>query len=65
MSDKTKKWIKATGVRVVKTAAEAALGVVISATVIGDVDWNLVGGTVALASFICFCTCIKGLPEVQ
>ena len=64
--DKFIKWIKAAGVRTVKTMAETALAV-IGTNLIGitDVDWLGVLSATALAGVVTILTCVKGLPELK
>lgn len=57
-----KKWIKDTAIRTIKTAAQAALGVIGTTAVIGDVDWITVGGTVAVAAVTCVLMNIANIP---
>ena len=61
----TVKWLKATAIRTVKTMAQAAIGVIGSTAVLNEVNWAVVGGTVALAGIVCVLTCIAGIPEVS
>lgn len=61
----TVKWIKATAIRTVKTMAESAIGVIGTTAVLNQVDWSVVGGTVALSGIVCILTSIAGLPEVS
>ena len=61
----TVKWLKATVVRTVKTMAQAAVGVIGSTALVNEVDWAVVGGTVALSGIVCILTSIAGLPEVS
>ena len=42
MSEKTKQWIKAAGMRAVKTVAQAAIAMIGTAAVMGQVDWGMV-----------------------
>ena len=60
----TIKWFKAAGIRALKTAAQMAIGVIGATTVFGAVDWNVVGGTVLLATITSLLTSLTGLPEV-
>lgn len=60
------KWIKAAGVRTVKTMAETAIAVIgTNAMGITDVNWCGVASAAALAGVVTVLTCIKGLPEVK
>ena len=61
----TVKWAKATAVRTVKTMAQAAIGVIGSTAMVSEVNWAVVGGTVALSGIVCVLTCIAGIPEVS
>lgn len=65
MSDKTKKWIKAAGVRAVKTIAQTAIATIGTAAVLGGVDWIMVASASALAGILSILTSIAGLPEVE
>jgi len=60
----TKKWLKAAGVRAIKTAAQVAIGVIGASTVFSEVDWYVVGGTVVLSVITSLLTSLAGLPEV-
>lgn len=61
----TTKWIKAAGIRAIKTAAQTAIGVIGATTMFNEVDWYVVGGTVFLATITSFLTSLAGLPEVE
>lgn len=65
MSSKTKKWIKAAGVRAIKTVAQSAIGCIGAATALGSVDWPLVVSASVLAGITSVLTSIAGLPEVK
>jgi hypothetical protein len=60
----TMKWFKAATIRAVKTAAQTAVATIGTTAVIYDVDWRIVGGTVALATMMSYLTSLAGLPEV-
>lgn len=64
MSNKAKKWIKAAGVRSIKTVCQTAVALIPAATTITAVDWKVVLGTAALAGVTSILTSIAGLPEV-
>lgn len=65
MSDKTKKWLKAAGVRAVKTIAQTFIASVGSAAVISAVDWKMVLSASVVAGILSIATSVAGLPEVK
>lgn len=65
MSNKTKKWLKAAGVRAVKTMAQTFVATVGSAAVLAAVDWKVVISATVLAGILSVATSVAGLPEVQ
>lgn len=61
-----KRWLKAAGIRAVKTVAETALAVIgTNAVGITDVDWLGLLSACLLSGIITLLTCIKGLPEIK
>ena len=65
MSDKTKKLIKAAGVRAVKTMAQTFIATIGSAAVLAAVDWKVVVSATVLAGILSVATSVAGLPEVE
>lgn len=65
MNDKIIAWAKAAGVRALKTAAQAALGVIGASAAMGQVDWLLVGSGALLAAIVSVLTSLAGVPEVE
>lgn len=59
------KWIKAAGVRAVKTVAQTFVATVGTAAVISDVDWGIVISASALAGLLSLATSVAGLPELK
>ena len=59
------KWMKAAGVRAIKTAAQAALAIIGTTALMGEVDWVVVGGASLLAAVASVLTSLAGLPEVE
>lgn len=66
MADKVKKWLRAAGIRAVKTMAQTAVATIpVAALTIGDIDWMLVAGSAVLAGIISLLTSVAGIPEVD
>lgn len=64
MSEKTKRWIKAAGVRAVKTMAQTAVATIGTAAVLGDVNSPMVISASVLAGVLSLLTSVAGLPEI-
>lgn len=65
MTDKMKRWIKAAGVRAIKTVAQTAVATIGTAAVLGAVDWRMVVSASVLAGVLSMLTSVAGLPEVD
>ena len=65
MSDKTKKWIKAAGIRAIKTMAQTAVATIGTAAAMGEVNWVMVASASVLSGVLSVLTSIAGLPEVE
>lgn len=60
-----KTWLKAAGVRAIKTVAQTAIATIGTSVAMGDVNWVMVGSAAALAGILSLLTSVAGLPEVK
>lgn len=60
-----KRWLKAAGIRSVKTMAQSAVALLPASAMITAVDWKVVIGTAALAGVASMLTSVAGLPELK
>lgn len=60
-----KNWIKAAGVRAIKTVAQTAVATIGTSAAMGDVNWYMVGSASLLAGILSLLTSIAGLPELK
>lgn len=57
-------WIKAAGIRAVKTVAQTAIATIGTSAAMGEVNWILVVSAAALSGILSILTSVAGLPEV-
>ena len=60
-----KKWIKAAGIRALKTVCQTAIATIGVAAVLSDVNWFAVASSSALAGILSLLTSLAGLPELE
>lgn len=60
-----KNWLKAAGIRAIKTLAQTAIATIGTSYVIADVNWQIVASASALAAVLSLLTSVAGLPEVD
>lgn len=65
MSNYWKNWLKAAGIRAVKTVAQTAVATIGTSAVLGDVNWIMVASASALAGILSLLTSIAGISEVK
>lgn len=65
MKTSFKDWIKAAGVRAIKTVAQTAVATIGTSAVMGDVNWIMVGSASLLAGILSLLTSVAGLPELK
>lgn len=61
----SKEWIKAAGVRAVKTIAQTAVASIGTAAVLDEVNWVMVLSASLPAGILSLPTSVAGLPEVK
>ncbi len=65
MDQKIVNWIKAAGVRAIKTVAQTAVATIGTAAVMDEVNWMMVGSAALLAGVLSLLTSVAGLPELS
>ncbi|MBO5210458.1 MAG: hypothetical protein J6B22_03775 [Clostridia bacterium] len=62
---KTIKWLKAAGIRAVKTFAQTAASLVTVGALISEINWTMVLSASAVAFIYSILTSFAGLPEIK
>ena len=60
-----KTWIKAAGVRAIKTVAQTAVATIGTSVVLTEVNWPVVASAAVLAGLLSLLTSVAGLPEIK
>ena len=60
-----KDWIKAAGVRAIKTVAQTATSMITVGAAMSEVDWVAVASVSAVAGILSILTSVAGLPELD
>lgn len=58
-------WLKAAGIRALKTFCQTAAGLFTVGAVLSDVDWLMVASASTVAAIYSLLTSIAGLPELD
>ena len=62
---KWKSWLKAAGLRAIKTVAQTAVATIGTSAFLAQVDWRMVISASILAGVLSLLTSVAGLPEVS
>lgn len=65
MSEKSKRWCRAAGVRAVKTVAQTFVATIGTSAVMSAVNWRVVVSASVLSGILSLATSVAGLPEVK
>ena len=64
MNNNFKNWLKAAGIRAIKTIAQAAIATIGTSAILSEVNWAVVGSAEVLAGILPLLTSVAGLLEV-
>ena len=65
MKTEWKLWLKAAGIRAVKTLAQTAVATIGTAAMLSEVNWLMVVSASVLAGALSLLTSVAGLPELK
>ena len=60
-----KAWLKAAGIRAIKTMAQTAVAMISTSVIMSEVNWTMVLSASVLAGILSLLTSIAGLPELK
>ena len=60
-----KQWLKAAGIRALKTMAQTAVGMITVGAAMAEINWLHVASVSAVSGILSILTSIAGLPEVE
>ena len=60
-----KEWLKAAGIRAIKTVAQTAIGAIGASALISEVNWAVVASAATLAGIVSLLMSVAGLPELE
>lgn len=58
------KWLKAAGIRAVKTFAQTIVGGITVGASLSEINWSYIVSVATVSAIFSICTSIVGLPEV-
>lgn len=65
MKTDIKKWLKAAGIRAIRTVAQTAVATIGTAAVMNEVNWLMVLSASCLAGVLSLLMSVSGLPELE
>lgn len=65
IKNNTVSWIRAAGIRALKTFAQTMLATIGTTAILEDVNWTIALSASILAALLSILTSIAGLPEVE
>lgn len=65
MKTKFTAWLKAAGIRAIKTVAQTAVATIGTAAIMSEVNWPMVASAAVLAGLLSLLTSVAGLPELE
>ena len=65
MNKNFKTWIKAAGIRAIRTFAQTAASLITVGALMSEVSWGVVFSSAAVAGVYSLLTSVAGLPEIK